>query len=87
MDNLGDQFTGVEHGLNDLRENMKMLWRKSNEREDAQNILSKNLELEKLHQRSIQTENSRAMEAHTQMLSTLNKRLEDDQHPPLQIGK
>ncbi len=77
MDNLSDQVTGVEHGLNDIRVNMKLLWRKSNEREDAQSILSKNLELEKQHQRGIQTEKSGAMEAHTQMLSTLNKRIED----------
>ena len=83
MDNLGDQLTGVEHGMSDIRGNMKILWRKSNEREDAQNILSKNLELEKQHQRAIQTENSRAMEAHTQMLSTLHKRMEDAQHLPL----
>ncbi len=83
MDNLSDQVTGVEHGLNDIRENMKILWRKANEREDAQNILSKNLELEKQHQRGIQTENSKAMEAHTQMLSTLNRRIEDTQHLPL----
>jgi hypothetical protein len=86
MDNLGDQLTGVEHGMNDLRGNMKILWRKSNEREDVQNILSKNLELEKLHQRAIQTENSRAMEAHTQMLCTLNKKIEDAQHLPLKIS-
>jgi hypothetical protein len=26
------------------------------------------------------------MEAHTQMLSTLNKRIEDAQHPPLQLS-
>ncbi len=58
---------------------MKILWRKANEREDAQNILSKNLELEKQHQRGIQTENSRAMEAHTQMLRTLNKMIEEAQ--------
>ena len=86
MDNLGYQLTGVEHGMNDLRGNMKILWRKSNEREDAQNILSKSLELEKIHQRAIQTENSRAMEAHTKMLSTLKKRIEDAQHLPLQIS-
>jgi hypothetical protein len=61
MDNLGDQLTGVEHGMSDIRGNMKILWRKSNEREYAQNILSKNLELEKIHQRAVQTENSRAM--------------------------
>jgi hypothetical protein len=86
MDNLSDQVTVVEHGLNEKKGNMKILWRKSNEREDAQNILSKNLELEKHHQRGNQTENSRAMEAHTQMMSTLNKRIEDDQHLPLQIS-
>ncbi len=55
MDKLSDQVTGVEHGLSDIRGNMKILWRKSNEREDAQNILSKNLKLEKQHQRGIQT--------------------------------
>jgi hypothetical protein len=65
---------------------MKILWRKSNEREDAQNILSKNVESEKQHQRGIQTENSRAMEAHTQMLSTLNKKIENAQLLPLQIS-
>ncbi len=58
MDNLSDQVTGVEHGLNDIRENIKIFWRKSNEIKDAQNILSKNLELEKQYQRGIQTENS-----------------------------
>ncbi len=77
MDNLSDQVTGVEHGLNYIRGNMKI---------HSQNILSKNLELEKQHQRGIQTENSRAMEAHTQMLSTLNKRIEDAQHLPLQLS-
>ncbi len=41
VDNLGDQITGMEHGLSDIRGNMKILWRKSNEREDAQNILTK----------------------------------------------
>ncbi len=41
MDNLSDQVIVVEHGLNDIRGNMKILWRKANEREDAQNILSK----------------------------------------------
>ncbi len=86
MDNLSGHVTGADHGLNNIRGNMEILWRKSNEREDAQNILSKSLELEKQHQRGIQTENSRAMEAHTQMLITLNKRIEDAQHLSLQIS-
>jgi hypothetical protein len=43
MDNLSDQVTGVEHGLSNIRRNMKILLRKSNEREDAQNKISKKI--------------------------------------------
>ncbi len=31
IDNFSYQVTGLEHGLSDMRENMKILWRKSNE--------------------------------------------------------
>jgi hypothetical protein len=44
---------------------MKNLWRKANDREDGQNLLSRNLELEKQRQRGLQTDKSIAMEAHT----------------------
>ncbi len=66
-----DQITGVEHGLSDIRENMKILWQKSKEREDAQKNIQNIWNSKSNINGEYKTVNSRAMEAHTQMLSTL----------------